>query len=159
MLADMLKFLDEKNVYERSENLKPFLLLDGHNSRFTLEFLSYIIDEAHEWSVCIGVPYGTHLWQVADSNECNGAFKMRFVKGKREYLHNVKDGEQILSPTDICPLVRHAWKGSFAGKDLSQKAIAERGWGPLNYVLLNHPQLQVASNFSNDPTSGESPPE
>ena len=84
---------------------------------------------------------------------------MRYYKGKREYLRNVKDGEQTLSPTDICPLVRHAWEGSFARKDSSQKAIAERGWGPLNYVLLNHPQLQVASNFANDPTSGESPPE
>ena len=43
--------------------------------------------------------------------------------------------------TDIVLLVWHAWKESFAMKETHKKAIAERGWGPLNYILLDHPKL------------------
>ena len=152
MLADMLKFLDERNVYERSDNLKPFLLLDGHNSRFSLEFLSYINDEAHEWVVCIGVPYGTHIWQVADSCELNGTMKIFLTIAKREYLKFLRGGRTTFSPRDICPLVRSAWEASYAKTEFGQKAIAERGWGPLNYVLLNHPQLQAPTPSTNAAT-------
>jgi hypothetical protein len=48
--------------------LCPFVLLDGHQSRFDEVFLRYINDPAHKWVVAIGVPYGTHIWQVGDSS-------------------------------------------------------------------------------------------
>jgi hypothetical protein len=32
--------------------------------------------------VCIGVPQGTHIWQVADLSELNGAFKMGLTNAK-----------------------------------------------------------------------------
>ena len=54
----------------------PFLLLDGHGSRLELPFLSYVNKPMHKWVVCIGVPNGTSLWQVGDSTEQNGCFKM-----------------------------------------------------------------------------------
>jgi hypothetical protein len=28
------------------------------------------------WTTCISVPYGTHMWQPADSSKINGSFKM-----------------------------------------------------------------------------------
>lgn len=68
ILADMLHEIDKNNLYDRSEGAVPFLLLDGHHSRTKLPFLEYITDPEHEWMVCVGVPYGTHLWQVADSS-------------------------------------------------------------------------------------------
>ena len=43
--------------------------------------------------------------------------------------------------TDVVLLVHQVWKESFAVKATNKKAIAERGWGPLNYVLLDHPEL------------------
>lgn len=65
---------------DRSDGRKPFLLRDGHGSRFGLNFLKYVIDPAHGWVVCIGVPYGTALWQVGDSSEQNGAYKIALAK-------------------------------------------------------------------------------
>jgi hypothetical protein len=42
----------------------------------------------------------------------------------------------------VIPLVNHAWALSFARVQMAKKAIAARGWGPLNYILLDHKTLQ-----------------
>ena len=78
--------LDDLKVYgaDRSNGLTPFVLLDGHQSRFDLEFLEYINEPLHKRNVCIGVPYGTSLWQVVDSSEQNGQFKMLLNEKKAE---------------------------------------------------------------------------
>ena len=68
-LKDILRTLDELEVFPRVNGLKPFLLVDGHGSRLEIPFLEYINEPDHEWVVCIGVPYGTDLWQVGDSKE------------------------------------------------------------------------------------------
>ena len=59
---DILATLDHLRVFDRLLGRKPFLLLDGHGSRFELPFLKYVIDKDHKWVICIGVPYGTSLW-------------------------------------------------------------------------------------------------
>ena len=87
MLADMLSRIDTAGVFPREQDgPKPFLLLDGHHSHFEIPFLNYIHDSQHEWVVCIGVSYGTHIWQVADSSEMNGAFKLGVTKAKKSLL-------------------------------------------------------------------------
>jgi hypothetical protein len=43
---------------------------------------------------------------------------------------------------DIMWIVRYAWEKSFARVETNKHAIAERGWGPLHYVLLDHPELK-----------------
>jgi hypothetical protein len=86
MLTSMLQTIDSLHVYDRSTGQCPCLLLDGHHSRMKLPFLKYINDPAHLWQVCLGVPYGTHIWQVADALELNGCFKMALTKAKRYYL-------------------------------------------------------------------------
>ena len=73
-------------VFNRSEGKRPFLLLDGHGSRLQLSFLEYIHSEQYPWVVCIGVPYGTALWQVGDSSQQNGAYKMALAQWKRETI-------------------------------------------------------------------------
>ena len=40
------------------------------------------------------------------------------------------------------PLVRRAWEGSFGIKERAVKAMKQRGWGPFNYALLDHPALK-----------------
>jgi hypothetical protein len=47
MLADMLGVLDNSGVFNREDGSTPFLLLDGHHSRFGLPFLKYIHSDEH----------------------------------------------------------------------------------------------------------------
>ena len=86
ILAEALQHIDSYNVFQREDGRMPFLLLDGHQSRFELPFLEYITNTRHEWQVCIAVPYGTSLWQVADSKEQNGSYKIALAKKKKEFL-------------------------------------------------------------------------
>jgi len=85
ILKETLKHLDRKLTFDREE-AKPFLLLDGHGSHFKLPFLEYINDEMTKWTACISVPYGTNLWQVGDSSQQNGAFKMALTKAKQHVI-------------------------------------------------------------------------
>jgi hypothetical protein len=68
-LTNVLKHLDALDLYtkDRQEGCLPCLLVDGHNSRLSLEFLGYIVNPDHKWTVFFGVPYATSLWQVGDS--------------------------------------------------------------------------------------------
>jgi hypothetical protein len=139
MLTAMLKTLDDLNVFDRSTGIKPMVLLDGHHSRMKRTFLDYIYDPNHKWLVCLGVPYGTHIWQVADATKLNGCFKMALCKAKRIYL-TFRDENKFLV-TDIIPLINMAFPLSFGRKENAIKAINKRGWNPLNFVLLDHPKL------------------
>jgi hypothetical protein len=70
----MLLCLDSLQVFDReTTGLDPFLILDGHGSRFDIKFLEYIKARPTKWNVNIGLPYGTSYWQVGDSSEQNGA--------------------------------------------------------------------------------------
>ena len=46
---------------------------------------------------------------------------------------------------DIVDLVSKAWDESLALVATNQKPVTERGWGPLNYNLLLHPEIQLTS--------------
>jgi len=142
ILKDVLTYLDNKLASDRSE-ADPFLLLDGHGSRFELPFLDYINNEETKWTVCIGVPYGTNLWQVGDSSQQNGAYKMALTVEKQKLLEQKAKllMESRIDRHDAVGLVHRAWEKSFAKKDSNKRAIAERGWNPLNYNLLDHEEL------------------
>ena len=77
--------------------ISPFLLVDGHQSRFDLDFLDYINNDNHRWNVTLGVPYGTALWQVGDSSEQNGTFKMLLNEAKSELFRNRINMNKVLS--------------------------------------------------------------
>ena len=55
ILTEILKRIDDLGIYndDRRRGMSPFLLLDGHNSRFDLQFLRYVNDEKHKWCVCL----------------------------------------------------------------------------------------------------------
>jgi hypothetical protein len=75
LLAMMLQQIDELGVFSTSEEEGvPFLLLDGHGSRTRLLFLECITKPENKWVVFIGVPYGTHIWQVHDNSKLIGTF-------------------------------------------------------------------------------------
>jgi hypothetical protein len=59
--------------------------------------------------------------------------------------------------TDIVPLVTHgAWGKSCENVDNSKKSIAIRGWGPLNYVFLDHPKIRKTILSDSGATTGNS---
>lgn len=138
MLKKMLMHIDAHEVIDREDGRFPVLLCDGHHSRYTVPFLRYILTGNNLWKVIIGVPYGTHVWQVADSSEMNGCFKMALAKAKREYRDTVLNGNSAFCFSDIVPLLNMAWEQSFAKVGNGKKAVAERGWNPLNYALLRY---------------------
>ena len=49
--------------------------------------------------------------------------------------------EFAVEKTDVILLAHQAQKKSFAKEKERKKAIAERGWGPLNYALLDNKEL------------------
>ena len=138
ILIDIVSSLDYLEVFDRSNGRQPLLLLDGHGSRFALDFLRYVTHPDHQWCVCIGVPYGTALWQVGDSSEQNGAYKIALAKAKEDLIERkqTKMMSPTIEPFEIVPLVNTAWAHSFARPLSNKKAIAERGWYPLNRNLL-----------------------
>ena len=140
-LTEILEELDSLGLYDddRKEGMIPFLLLDGHQSRFYLKFLEYINDDKHRWNVCIGVPYGTSLWQIGDSSEQNGVFKMLMAIEKSNLFNARVDkyNQSIhLQRTDIMYLVKKTWPEAFGNVANNRKATAERGWYPYTRNLL-----------------------
>ena len=86
ILEEALKTLDLLGVFQSHDNTNPFLLVDGHGSRFEIPFLPYINDPSHQWVFCIGVPYRTSYQQVGDRKEQNGSFNIAITKAKEEIL-------------------------------------------------------------------------
>ncbi len=143
LLVAMLASIDKLGVFDRTDGVAPFLLLDGHGSRFDLKFLQYINSPRTTWNVCIGVPYGTSYWQVGDSTKQNRCFKMALAKYKRSLLKWKTECrlEFAVEEKDVVLLVHRAWLDSFARVSTNKKAIAERGWNPLIYNCLAHPEI------------------
>ena len=145
--------MDDSGIFPQKNGPPPFLILDVHGSRFDILFLEYINNPVHNnWTVCIGVPDCTSYWQVGDSIEQNGCFKMNITKAKRKLLTLKADHrkELTINKVDIVGLVNTAWDNSFANIATNKKAIYEQeGWYPLNYYVLLHPEIQ------RDPTTTE----
>lgn len=149
ILMDLLKFMDGLELFPRTKNgPKPVLLLDGnnsHNSQFSLAFLQYINNLNTQWFVTVGLPYGTHVWQVGDSSEHNSSFNNAFYEA-RDILFDEKwkTGQPpTIVKTDIIPLVNCAWERSFARRESNKKAISTRGWNPLNRGCLKDPEVMA----------------
>jgi len=149
LLADMLAFLDSLGMYDRSI-ANPFLLLDGHHSRMMLPFLKCVTNKSHKWHCCFGVPYATHIWQVGDASAINGSFKINLTIAKHEYME--KRGVPRFEPTNIVPLVNKAFPLSFGNQKSAIKAIAHRGWNPLNLNRLTVlPDKKDVVDLNNEP--------
>ena len=145
LLTDALKTMDHYELFPRNDpTIKPFMLLDGHGSRLELPFIQYINTPADHWVVCLGVPYGTALWQVGDSKEQNGSFNIAMTKEKDNLLQYKEHLSMAgtLEPTDMLPLINRAWKRSFARVGKNKHAIAERGWMPYNRNIMKFSEIR-----------------
>ena len=148
ILTTIFRRIDDLKLYheERKNGFIPFCLLDGHQSRFDLKFLQYINNPETRWNVCIGVPYGTAIWQVGDSSEQNGTFKMKMTDAKKELFNNRLNCFQQslhLIRTDIISLIGKTWRKAFANPVTNKRAISFRGWDPYTMSLLLEPELRA----------------
>ena len=144
LLVEMLQTIDALNLFPRENNMRPFLLLDGHCIRLELPFLQYINTPKEHWVVCIGVPYGTAYWQVGDSKEQDGSFNIAITQAKQDLLET-KDAlglyDEGIVDTHLIPIINSATKRSFGRVDKNHNAICVRGWYPLNNALLLDPDI------------------
>ena len=53
-----------------------------------------------------------------------------------------------LVPTNIVPIVNMAWDSSFVNVENNMVAIKERGWNPLNYLLLDSDDIKLTMTNS-----------
>ena len=89
--------------------------------------------DKHRWNVCLGVPYGTALWQVGDSSQQHGLFKMLLNMAKRNLFKKRKDfslQDMHIVKTDIVSLVGECFMNAFGNVESNRQAICECGWGP-----------------------------
>ena len=155
IIVDMLQTLDGMELVPRNNNANPLILLDGHRSQLEMPFLKYINTPEDHWVACIGVPYGTALWQGSDSKEQNGSFNMAITEAKQNLLE-MKDSIGLqndgMIDTDLMPLINEVWEKIFAQVDKNWNTIADRGWNPLNKALLLDPILRntMTSNEKSD---------
>ena len=101
--------------------------------------------------VCIGVPYGTTLWQVDELKEPNDSFKIAMIKTKSELLKkrlNMYMDEPNLLLTDMIPCINYVWNMSFDRVGFNKKAIADKGWGYLDYNLLCYHNIKATMTKS-----------
>jgi hypothetical protein len=119
------------------------LIVDGHQSRLDPKFVVYINNKAHEWRVCLGVPYATVLWQVGDASEQNGKFKIEWTKVKEWLMvwKSINCLPGMIGHTDIIPLINRVFHKSYGSINSDLKALADRGWNPPNRKLLEHKEL------------------
>ena len=145
ILKEILETLDFYGVADREGGTLPFLLLDGHGSRFELPFLDYITEKPHEWCVVIGVPYGTSLWQIGDSEEQNGAMNVASAKKKQNIVDTnmTHSMSPYIYPHDIIRIVNFGWAQSFGNTETNRQAISARGWFPYNRRLMMEPGLRA----------------
>ena len=154
ILAAALRHLDELNVFPREEGVPhPTLLVDGHGSRLQPKFVQYInnlkadftadTDADHRWNCALGLPHSTHHWQVGDSAEENQAFKYH-SRVKKDRIRDLQ--EKINRPPSIkrfhvVPICNFAFRRSFMKEESVKRAVAARGWNPLNMNCLHKKEI------------------
>jgi len=148
ILVRLMMHLD-KYVYDhlrtKYPGVTPVFLKDGHGTRFSVPYLSYIMDPAHRWGSTIGIPNWTNGWQVGDAEQVNGRLHIEITKIKRKLMEFKRRlcMSRVLLPSDVAPIVTEATRVVFSdsSRQSVRHAIANRGFGPLNYALLDHPEI------------------
>ena len=72
-----------------------------------------------------------------------------YLAKAKTYLLEKKSAPRLpfaIKRTDIVLIISGAWEKSFAWVRTNIKAVAEWGWGPLNFNCLMHPELQMTTS-------------
>ena len=104
--------------------------MDWYGSRVELSFLEYINNPEHIWRACIGVSYGTNMWQVGDLPEQNDTFNMLTTKAKMDMVSKKEQLSlpSVIEPYKVIPIINSACGASLSRVATNKKAILHRGW-------------------------------
>jgi hypothetical protein len=111
----------------------PFGLFDAHDTRLQVPFLENTNKKMNGrpmWKICIGLPNGTSKWQVGDSKQHNGCWKMSITREKDKLVASKRKNRFMnkeFQCLDIVPLIVRAWASSFAWTQKNKDALMERG--------------------------------
>jgi hypothetical protein len=149
ILMRIFEYMDELEIIPRVPGgPSPCVVMDGHGSRLDDIFLDYVLNENHRWYIGLGAPNATDIWQVGDSSEQNGTYKMYLSRGKEELIR--KKTAAGLPPeidkTDIVGLVSYAFEPSFGNETNNGRAMCQRGWQPLNRACLDDPHVLATAS-------------
>ena len=99
--------MDKLELFQMTDSIKSFLLLDRYGGILDMPFLSYINNPKDHWVISFGIPYGTALWQIGDSEEQNDSFKIALKSENDEVLER-KEGFDItdgVKDIDMIPII------------------------------------------------------
>ena len=80
---------------------------------------------------------------MGDASEQNGKFRTEWYRENQLLLYwKFERGlPRTINATDIIPLLNLIFQKSYGNIEANKKAVADRGWSPLNRKLLEHPSL------------------
>ena len=126
----------------------PYVLFDAHDTHLQVPYPvrvnRRIIYDDPAWMSSIGLPNGTAVWQLGDSSEQNGSYKMAMTSEKDALVLYKQRMEMpiAIQRCDVMPLVHRTVAPSFRRVESNIKALRVRGWVECNLVLMDHPDVQ-----------------
>ena len=149
-----------KQVFDRFTRSKSYssyrlLLLDGHGSHVTQEFLEYC--DQNKILLCIFPPHSTHTLQPLDVVMFK-PLSTAYSKELSNYLHN-SQGLLSVKKGDFFPLFWRAWVSSFRKNSIQKSFTATGIWPPDPSPILkrfnrNTPEISSSDESSSSVLSG-----
>ena len=99
------------------------LMLGGYGGRLGCPILKYTNNPVHTWFTVVDVLYGASMWQVGNSVEQNGAYKIVLSRIKKDIIaKNTKlvFKQLTINIQEIIILVNLAWSQLFAEASLKK---------------------------------------
>jgi hypothetical protein len=148
LLTNMLCKMDDLELFDRSDVVNPFLLCEGHDSCCEEPFLEYTLEGKRPWTCCIGVPYGTSMWQVDASTEQNGTFKVESKKANTATaMRKIRAGlPPTLEWTAIFRIVNVAWQSLLPGLQPTREPLLHKGGAhstTSSLTILNYKKQRI----------------
>ena len=108
----MLRVIDEKFFYDRSDKSAPFLLVYGHQIQSRLLFMSYLSNGESKEVVYI---YANYRRSVRNALQNCGKYRILwgaliYCRVQEKYLHYIRISQKLRFASNIIPLVSEALK-------------------------------------------------
>ena len=145
-----LKQVFDRNTKAKAGSLYRLLILDGHGSHVTMEFIEYC--DANKILLAVYPPHATHTLQPLDVS----MFKPLSTAYSNEISAFMARSQGLVSMSkrDFYPLFYRAWQASFKAETI-QKAFMVTGLSPFNpeVILQKFNTKQSISNHNSDSES------